>query len=240
MKYNELIEEIVSRVSSYLDNEKCDKDDLIILTNEHGDTCHEFLESPTMNKHFNVKCALMNDYECDVENCAGIVMFELSNIDLSRIVSGVCDTPFTAMAAKALLLGKPIWVIKENVEILKYNTDNPYAKMMHGKFCLLKSFGVVLCSKEDLTDTIVGTSSCNNDTKCSNTNSTSGCEECCEEPCEEHICKEIEYSKKVITEKDMENARFKKAGKVLTGAKSIVTDLAKEYAYNFGIEIIRS
>lgn len=233
MEYSELVREIAARVSAYLENDCCDKKKLLILTHEHGTECHKVLECPKLAEHFSTECALLNEYSCDVDGCEGVVLFNLTNAALSRIVSGVCDTPYTATAAKALLLGKPVWVPKEEIEILKYDSATPYGQMMYEKLRQLERFGVTACTYNDLSDTIIGGTGC--ESACAKANSVT----CCEEAPVQSTCKDFICSKKVITEKDMVSAHSEGAGRLLAGEKAIVTDLAREYARAHGIEIIK-
>lgn len=234
MEYSELVRQIAERVSAYLESDCCNKKRLLILTQEHGTECHKALECPKLNEHFSTECALLNEYGCDVDGCEGVVLFNLTNAALSRIVSGICDTPYTSAAAKALLLGKPVWVPKEEIELLKYDASSPYGKMMYENLRRLESFGVTVCSYNDLSDTIIdGTCS---ESACPK----AGPAVCCEDAPAKNICKDFLCSKKVITEKDMVSARSEGADRVLVGQKTIVTDLAREYARAYDIEIIKS
>lgn len=233
MEYSELVQEIAARVSAYLESGCSAKKKLMILTQEHGDMCHKILESPKISEQFRTECALMGNYESDCCDCAGVVMFNLTNEALARIVSGVCGTPYTSAAAKALLLGKPVWVPKEEIEILRYECSTPYAKMMYEKLAQLESMGVTVCSYDDIEDAVIGN-------KCAETSrSAADFAPHCEKSQDEHVNKDFVCAKKVITEKDLINAYTEGANRVLTGEKAIVTDLAKEYARAHSIEIVK-
>lgn len=235
MDYSELVQEIVSRVSMYLKKDCCDRKKLIILCHEHGTDCHKLLDSPRLAEHFKTECALLNDYGCDVEACEGLVLFNLTNADIARIASCVCDTPYTEMVAKALLLGKPVWVPKQEIELFKYDSATEYGKMMYEKLRLLEKLGVILCSCDDLEDMVLG------GVRCSGSLCTeSAPAPCCEAAPVEKCCGDYICSKKVITEKDMINAHTGGAVRVLAGEKTIVTDLAREYARTYAIQIIKS
>jgi len=233
MEYSELIREIVSRVSAYMEADSCDKKKLIILTQNHETMCHKLLECPELKAHYCTECALMNEYCCDISECDGVVMFDLTNEALSRITSGLCDTPYTKKVMEALLLGKPVWVPKEEIELCKYDASSPYAKMMYEKLRLLESYGVTVCAYDDLTETIL----CDGNVKslCNENASKASCKErVVNRALKDYIC-----TKKVVTEKDVVTARAEGAGRILAGEKSILTDLAKEYARSNGIEIVK-
>lgn len=227
MDYNELVQKITERVLSYIDNKKCDKSKLIIISHEHDTNCHKFFEDLKLNEHFCIECALNNDYECDVENSAGVIMFNLTNTDLARIVSGVCDTPFTEMASEALLLGKPVFIPKEEIELFNYDTNTPYAKMMYQKLQLLQEYGVKITSNENLSNDILGNYSPELPHK-----------NFCDTKSLQQDDKEVLLTKKLITEKDLINVRNEGTNRVVVGVKTIITDLAKEYAHDNKIELI--
>ena len=176
----------------------------------------------------------MSDYCCDISECAGVVMFDLSNEALARIATGLCDTPYTKIVMEALLLGKPVWVSEEEIEFLKYEALNPYAKMMFEKLRLLEGYGVTVCSYENLTKIILSDgkiekSLCNERPYIS----------CCEDNTAKQACKDYICSKKVVAEKDVVTAHTEGAVRILAVEKAIVTDLAKEYARSNGIVIFK-
>lgn len=233
MEYSELIREIISRVSAYMEADSCYKKKLIILTQNHETMCHKFLECPELKAQYCTECALMNEYCCDISECAGVVLFDLTNEALVRITSGLCDTPYSRKVMEALLLGKPVWVAKEEIELCKYEASSPYARMMYEKLRLLESYGVTVCSYDSLTETILYDG---NEKSLCNENAS---KTCCEERVLKQALKDYICAKKVITEKDVVTARAEGASRILAGEKAIVTDLAKEFARSNDIEIVK-
>ena len=69
------------------------KPGLLILTQEHGEHCHQMLESAKLGEHYATKCALLAEYECSLEGVEAVILYELTNDALSKLASGVCDTP---------------------------------------------------------------------------------------------------------------------------------------------------
>lgn len=232
MDYNELVQEIVSRVSAHLERNAVEAEDtrkkLIVLSHEHGDICHKGLESPKLNECFKTECALLSDFQCDVSSCDAMVLYGLSNSDIARLASGVCDTVYTRIAAKALLLGKKVWAVKEEIELLQYCTDQPYGRMMYEKLKALSDMGLAICSYDELEGSITDTF-CRGDEKAKPV--------CCGQKKQggDYVCE-----KRVVTEKDMVSARSEGAARFLAGEKTIVTDLASEYARAHGIEIVKT
>ena len=81
---------------------------LLLLTEEHGDTCHEFLENRELGACFHVDCALLADYQCRIDDYEGIVVYTLSVGALAKLAAGIADNGFTGLFAEALLKGKKI------------------------------------------------------------------------------------------------------------------------------------
>ena len=111
MNFDALVDEIVARVSAKIaQQESCGSDvgkpKLLILTEEHGSICHDMLESERLLSYYQTECALLKDYDCDMASYEAVILFGLTNEALARLAGGVCDTPFTRLAQKAILTGK--------------------------------------------------------------------------------------------------------------------------------------
>src|SRR5699024_3312225 len=61
-----------------------------------------------------------------------------------------------------------------------------------------------------------------------------------EEQEKEPSCQEEVLTKRVITERDMAALKERKISRILVGEKTILTDLAREYASRYGITVRRS
>jgi ethanolamine utilization protein len=261
MDFDALVAAIVSRVAEKLEQENCDKPKLLILTQEHGDVCHTMLESPRIGAHYRTECALLSDYQVRMEDYAGILLFNLTNDALVRIATGVCGTPYTELVSKALLLGKPVWLPHEQVELFKYEaTAAPmYYGMLRKRLTLLEQSGVVLCAQDELEDKVLAGCPAPAASPIQETCGTCNACEACKpvepvaepvaEPAEplsgaanvmaQPVRKELTLGKRVITERDITEAVTNGVTVVHVGARAILTDLAKEYAHNQKLEIVR-
>ena len=253
MDFDALVSAIVSRVAEKLEQESREKPKLLILTQEHGEVCHTMLESPRIGEHYRTECALMNDYQVQMEDYEGVLLFNLTNDALVRIATGVCGTPYTELVSKALLLGKPVWLPHEQVELFKYEaTAAPmYYGMLRKRLTLLEQSGVVLCAQDELEDKVLAGCPAPAAAPIQETCETcDACEACkASEPCTEPapaavpaaepVRKELTLGKRVITERDITEAATNGVTVIHVGARAILTDLAKEYAHNQKLEIVR-
>lgn len=239
MDFNALVEEIVSRVVAKLEEAPAiaeaacvcdDKPGLLILTQEHGDHCHSLLESSRLLEYYHTDCALLRDYQVDIANYEAVILYTLSCDALARLAGGVCDTPFTALAQKAILMGKKIFVPREAVELYQYKQTAPsaYYQMLREKLRLLEQAGVIICPQDCLEDAIL----------------TGEIHQaaCASAPVpieQKAACGEASIAKKVITEKDISLVCSQGVGVLHVAKKAIVTDLAREYAHTRRVTIMR-
>lgn len=241
MDFNMLVDEIVARVNAKIEACDCaaqpcaccggdDKPGLLILTQEHGTVCHEMLESAKLQEYYRTECALMKDYQCDMADYEAVILFDLSIDALTRLAGGVCSTPFTALAQKAILLGKKIFVPQEAVELFSYAETVPsaYYQMLLDKLELLKQSGIVVCPADSLEDAIL----------------TGEVKAACAPAAPKQEAapvagREETISKRVVTERDLAAVYDRDVTVVHVGKKAIVTDLAREYAAGRGVSILK-
>ena len=117
MDHKELVELILARVMEKLSqggdcSQECPcggpaPDDgrpgLLILTQEHGQTCHSVLEDPRLTARYRTECALLQNYQVDLDRFEAVVIYEFTNETLCKLAGGICDTPFLKLAQQALL-----------------------------------------------------------------------------------------------------------------------------------------
>ena len=105
-----LIEQVVARVVQKVNESKgasagecavCSTDTgagnpgLLILTQEHGEHCHQLLESARLRERYATCCALTADYQCDLSGVDTVILYEFTIDAMSKIASGICDTPYS-------------------------------------------------------------------------------------------------------------------------------------------------
>ena len=92
---------------------------LLVLTQEHGEKCHELLENPKIREKYNTSCALLQENQVSMDGIEAVVLFNLTTDAMCKLASGITDTPYTKLAAQALLMGKKLYVPREEVELYR-------------------------------------------------------------------------------------------------------------------------
>ena len=241
-----LIELAVRAVKAYLEKEGITSavqaerkvNSALILTEHHCEECAvEKLDSELCK----VTCALAQNYEVNVDDFDSIVLYNMTNSNLFKIANGCTDNKFLALAAEAILKGKRVIMVKEEVEILKYEETAPKAlyNNIYKNLQILLDSGVKLVSAEDVKDVI-----------CEGADAPA-------EPAREEV-KAVEaasapvaaapkaesddsvlvLTKRVIPERDIREAAAKHYKKVQLPEKPVITYLAKDTAFELGIELI--
>ncbi|QAT43771.1 hypothetical protein [Aminipila luticellarii] len=242
MELKELVEQIAVKVAERISEleestqtEICgggsgQKPKLLILTEDHGTACHELLEKEAVKAKFEVVCTRSSEYTCDLQQIDTIVLGSFSSLSLGKIAEGIGDTPFTETVIKAILMGKQILIPHEEMEIYQYRNTAPklYYGLMMQKIEFLKSAGIRFCSRDQLESMILE-------------NEGTAERKSCEKPEEKleaygaYTGNSIKFTKKIITERDLRAAYEQHAMQVFITKKTIITDLAREYAEQKGI-----
>lgn len=96
-----------------------------------------------MQERYGTQCALMADYAVDIADVEVVILYQLSIEALCKLSSGLCDTPYTRLAQRAILSGKRIYVPTQEVELLQNNTmPAAYRAMLQKKLELLEACGL--------------------------------------------------------------------------------------------------
>lgn len=200
---------------------------LLVLTDSHGEECHKTLECRKLAEYYQTECALLQDYNCRIEEYEAVVAYTLTNESLGKIAWGIYDNGYTRLFGRALLAGKKIFVPREEVELYQYREKAPgaYYQKIEQNLKLLLDSGVVIAPREKLADLLL-----------TGEEPAAPSAPACEPVAEE---KEYTLYKKVITEKDVTAADREKATAVVVPERAILTDLAREYARKRNMEIIR-
>lgn len=236
-----LIELAVRAVKAYLEQEgitapaekKIQQKSALILTEDHcGDVCSVEKFNSELCK---VDCALSQNYEVNLDDYDSIVLFDMTNSNLFKIANGCTDNKFLALAAEAILKGKRVLMVKDDVEILKY--EGTKAKALYNNIYknlqILLDSGVELVAYDDINNAIC--------------DGVVVEEEPAKEPekaATETAKKEnsgdsvLVIEKRVITERDIRAAAAQHYTKIQLPEKPVITYLAKDTAFDLGIELI--
>lgn len=236
---------------------------LLVLTQEHGEVCHELLENPRIKEKYATSCALLAENQVSLDGIEAVVLFNLTTDAMCKIASGITDTPYTKLAAQALLMGKKLYVPREEVELYRYPTGGlgSYQCMMQAKLTKLVAFGLKICPMAELEDVLLGKEAeatadavseavlkaaapCEENaggTPCDPKPEAAEapCEKACEPAPEEEAPKEITFTKKVITERDIIEANREGVKVIRISERNILTALAKDAASARNIQLIR-
>jgi len=134
------------------------KPGLLILTQKHDTCCHRMLESRRLAGQYRVECALKGKYDFNMDEFSSVILYDLTNDMLVQIVSGAATAPYSQLAVQAILKGKTVFAVEEEVELFDYKRTAPavYYNMMLDKVNFLKDSGVVFCPVNQLEDRLLG------------------------------------------------------------------------------------
>ena len=205
---------------------------LLVLTQEHGDTCHPVLEDDRLGEKFRQECALLHAYEVEPDRFDVVVLYGLNNDALCQLACGVCLTPYARLAQTAILTGKQVFVPAEQVEALRPDSrmPAPYAAMLREKLDFLVACGLKICPQENLIQAILE----EGEVPCSLPETSQPAP--APAPAEE---RELRLEKRVVTERDVSAAAADKVTVLHVGERCILTALAAEYARSRGIRLVR-
>lgn len=234
MDFNRLVDEIAVRVLAKVaeeDSSPCalPKKKLLIITQNHGEKCHKIYESPVLAKYFQIDCAQLAEGEVAAADYDAAILFDLTNNALAEISSGFSVSRFSQLAASLILSGRQIYVPYQEVELFKYKASAPvvYYAMMKSKLDFLAACGVMFCDYDKLEEVV-----------CAGVRSPS----VASAPCGMAVSarsKGLTLTKRVINESDVKVAGRDFVKTIYIGAKTIVTDLAADYAHERGITLVR-
>lgn len=246
-----LIELAVRAVKAYLEKEGITSavqaerkvNSALILTEHHCEECAvEKLDSELCK----VTCALAQNYEVNVDDYDSIVLYNMTNSNLFKIANGCTDNKFLALAAEAILKGKRVIMVKEEVEILKYEETAPKAlyNNIYKNLQILLDSGVQVIAAEDVKDAICEGAEApeapaepvREEVKAAQAAPASA--PVAAAPKAESNDSVLVLTKRVITERDIREAAAKHYKKVQLPEKPVITYLAKDTAFELGIELI--
>ena len=239
MDFSVLVDEIVRRVAEKLETadgpphgapvmpeKAAAKPKLLVLSQAQNPACHELLAHPRLTACYQLDCANTADYACAMQDYEAVILFDLTVDAMARLAGGVCDTPFVKLVQCAILQGKKIFVPDGAVELLALRKTVPsaYYQMLLEKLELLQRSGVAVCPADTLADTILS-----GEMQAASTAAAPG----------RAPARTVAISKRVITERDLAGVYDRDVAVIHIGQKSIVTDLAREYAAARGVSIVR-
>ena len=242
-----LIELAVRAVKAYLEKDgtiaaaaPVEPRKALVLTEEHcGETCSIEAYGSELCK---VDCALAQNYEVDVDNYDVVVVRNMTNSNLFKIANGCTDNKFLALAAEAILKGKRVIMVKESVEILKYAETAPKAlyNNIYKNLQILLDSGVELVEEENVKTALCDGLEIPAEAPKAETVKVEKAEEpvAAPAPKAEGNDSVLVLTKRVVTERDIKAAAAQHYTKIQLPEKPVITYLAKDTAFDLGIELL--
>lgn len=190
---------------------------LLITSDKEKIIVDEFLE----NEFLKANCHLATDKdEFDSSDiCQGVIL-DLNNLELCKLSSGFCDTAKLMLIEDLIQSGKEIYLAKEGIDFLKYESHSPrnFIRMYKNKLDILKSWKIKVLPMAGIKNEL-------------------------EKKYHSNLNKRnLVYdgrvlTKKFITQKDIEIACLQGQSQILISKQSKMTDVASEYAEKMNIKV---
>jgi len=240
-----LIELAVRAVKAYLEKEgvvaaaaPVEPRKALVLTEEHcGETCSIENYGSELCK---VDCALAQNYEVNVDDYDVVVVRSMTNSNLFKIANGCTDNKFLALAAEAILKGKRVIMVKECVEILKYAETAPKAlyNNIYKNLQILLDSGVELVEEENVKTALTDGIEVPAEVPAVPAPAAVKEEAPAPAPKAESDDSVLVLTKRVVTERDIKAAAAQHYTKIQLPEKPVITYLAKDTAFELGIELL--
>ena len=240
-----LIELAVRAVKAYLEKEgvvpaaaPVEPRKALVLTEEHcGETCSIENYGSELCK---VDCALAQNYEVNVDDYDVVVLRSMTNSNLFKIANGCTDNKFLALAAEAILKGKRVIMVKECVEILKYAETAPKAlyNNIYKNLQILLDSGVELVEEENVKTALTDGIEVPAEVPAVPAPAAVKEEAPAPAPKAESDDSVLVLTKRVVTERDIKAAAAQHYTKIQLPEKPVITYLAKDTAFELGIELL--
>ena len=240
-----LIELAVRAVKAYLEKEgvvpaaaPVEPRKALVLTEEHcGETCSIENYGSELCK---VDCALAQNYEVNVDDYDVVVLRSMTNSNLFKIANGCTDNKFLALAAEAILKGKRVIMVKECVEILKYAETAPKAlyNNIYKNLQILLDSGVELVEEENVKTALTDGIEVPAEVPAVPAPAAVKEEAPAPAPKAETDDSILVLTKRVVTERDIKAAAAQHYTKIQLPEKPVITYLAKDTAFELGIELL--
>lgn len=189
------------------------------------------LDKELLEREFDLLCAKKIAYHPDWNQIEGVVAFGLTIEAMGKIAAGVVDDCYTRAMSQAILRGKPVYILRSQVELFQYEKSAPgaYYKKLQEHLTLLERSGLTVLNRGLLEAFILrqktGKAPEEDRPPQAPAQDTDG------EPCI--------IAKHLVAERDIAEAKNAGMKQVTITAKAILTDLARDFARNHNITIIR-
>ena len=185
---------------------------ILVMTRINHSCHHCFRGDEKIAENYAVQCSYDQLSEPDLTEISEIFVRNMDIESLAKLTSGIPDSPYLKVISRAILEGKKITIILDDLDLYKYRDTAPkaYLAMLKEKVEILKSWGIRIEKEDAAVKRLSGG----------------------KEECEGYL-----IEKRVLTETDIKRAYNEGNSEILIKEKTIVTDMAKEYAERNAITI---
>ena len=185
---------------------------ILVLTRLNHSCTHCFRGDADIAENYAVQCSYDQLTEVDLTEIEEIFVRNMDTESLAKLTSGMPDTPYLKLISRAVLEGKKITIILDDLDSYKYRDTAPktYLDMLNEKVNIVRSWGVRIEKEDIVVERLSGRKA--------------ECEGCLIE-------------KRVLTETDLRRAYNGGNREILIKEKTIVSDMAKEFAERNAITI---
>ena len=154
----------------------------------------------------------------DTTEYKDVVVCSLSNMELSKLSAGLCDSSKLELVEKAIMTGASIHIVKEGIQLIAEGVNAPrtFLRGYRQKLDTIKSWGINIASLDEIIRTLdkkYGKASSNGNSKFGS-----------------NI-----INKRFVTQRDIEEVYLSGYDTAFISSGSRVTDVAKEYAEKYRI-----
>lgn len=189
------------------------------------------LDKELLAEKFDLLCARTIDYNPDWSHIDGVIAFGLTVESLGKIASGIMDDCYTKAMCQAILRGKPVYILRSQIELFQYEKSAPdaYLKKLQEHLTLLEESGLTAGEDGGLEAIIMH----GNPEKVSKARPSPSLPE--------HMDSGNQWglTKHLVIESDLAEASRAGVKQITIAARAILTDLARDFAQGHNITIIR-
>lgn len=223
MDIDKIVAEVLKRIEERLSEEMQEEENIngervLVISRLYHQGCHPLQNMESLKGDYIFDYAVNSKYQNCIDDYKLVVVTDLDNNSLSKLSSGIFDTPYLALIHKAILMGKEILLAKESLEFYEHRDTEPvtFFNFFQDKVKVLEGWGINVSSDEEILA----------DLKARLNTS--------------HFNKEVrgkDLRKRVVTESDIKETMNERQTSITVLPRTIITDIAKECAVKNGIDI---
>ena len=210
---------------------------LLLLARQRLDHLQAEFEASRLSSSFTMDCVPNMGLQVDLARYEAVIMIGMSNEELGKISTGVCDTAYTALVSEAILRHKRIYIPIEGIELYQYSDSAPtaYYEYLHSRISMLSDSGIAICTMENIESCILDEHADVQKQACRPEPVLAAGSAVPAVP----MAMERSLDKRVITERDILESSRGGISTLRIPVRSIVTDLAREIAASRGVVLMR-